>query len=306
MMLIMVGIMIFGVVARMSIPSESEPRVEIPYFVITVVHEGISPEDATRLLVRPIEIELKALEGVKEITGTGAEHMALIAVEFYTSMDIDVAMADVREAVDRAKPELPSTAEEPVVTETASTDFPMMQVNLVSEHATERIVLKTAQRLRDRIETIPAVRSVVIQGQRDELLEITIEPARLLANGITVEHVIVALTRNNQLIPAGSLDAGKGSVALKIPSVVEEADDLIKLPLYTDGETVVTLGDVATVRRTFKDRTEYIRANGKMSVSLFPYRQIGANSIETTQAIHEIVEEFRESYPGQHRNVCDP
>ena len=295
--LIMFGILIFGIVARLSIPTESEPRVEIPYFVITVVHEGISPEDATRLLVRPIEIELKALEGVKEITGTGAEHMALIAVEFHTSIDINEATADLREAVDRAKPELPSTAEEPVVTDTASTDFPMMQVNLVSEFASERIVLQTARKLRDLIETIPSVQSVVMQGHRDEMLEITIEPERLVANGITVEHLIVALSRNNQLIPAGSLDAGRGSIALKIPSVVEEASDLIKLPLYTDGDTVVTLGDVAEVRRTFKDRTEFVRANGKLTVSLFPYRQVGANAIETTGEIHEIVSEYRPNIP---------
>ena len=297
MILIMVGIVIFGVVARLSIPTESEPRVEIPYFVITVVHEGISPEDATRLLIRPIELELKALDNVKEITGTGAEHMAFISVEFDASMDIDVAMADVREAVDRAKPELPITAEEPVVTETASTDFPIVQINLVSEKASERLVLDTARALRDRIETIPGIRSVVIQGHRDEVLEITVEPARLLANGITVEQLIVALTRNNQLIPAGSLDSGKGSIALKIPSVVEEAGDLVDLPLFTDGETVVTLGDVATVRRTFKDRTHYVRANGKQSVSLFPYRQVGANSIDTTRAIREVIDDLQPTMP---------
>ena len=297
MLLIMAGILIFGVVARLSIPTESEPRVEIPYFVVTVVHEGISPEDATRLLVRPIEIELKALEGVKEITGTGAEHMALIAVEFEASVDFDVTMADVREAVDRAKPELPSTAEEPVVSDTASTDFPILQINLVSEHTSERQVLETARALRDRLETIPDVQAATIQGHREELLEITVEPARLLANGIAVEKFILALTRNNQLIPAGSLDAGKGSVALKIPSVVDDAGDLIDLPLLTDGETVVTLGDVATVRRTFKDRTHYVRVNGKRTVSLFLYRQVGANSISTVASAREVIEAFQAEVP---------
>ena len=272
MILIMFGIVIFGVVARLSIPIENQPRVEIPYFVVTVVHEGISPEDATRLLIRPIEIELKALEGVKEITGTGAEHMAFIAVEFDASKDIDIAMSDVREAVDRAKPELPATAEEPIVSETASGDYPMLQINLVNEHASERLVLETAHKLRDRLETIQGIRSVVIQGHREEVLEITIEPTRLLANGITVEQLIVALARNNQLIPAGSIDAGRGSIALKIPSVVEEANDLIDLPLFSDTETVVTLGDVATVRRTFKDRTQFVRVNGKQAVSLYPFQ----------------------------------
>ena len=295
--LIMVGIVIFGVVARLSIPTESEPRVEIPYFVITVVHEGISPEDATRLLIRPIELELKALDNVKEITGTGAEHMAFVSVEFDASIDVDIAMADVREAVSRAKPELPTTAEEPVIAATANIDYPIVQVNLVSERASERLVLETARSLRNRIETIPGIRSVAIQGHREEVLEITIEPARLLANRVTVEQLIIALTRNNQLIPAGSVDAGRGSVALTIPSVIDQADDLTELPLYTDGDTVVTLGDVASVRRTFKDRSQYVRVNGKQSVSLFPYRQIGSNSIDVTRAVREVVEEFRPTVP---------
>ena len=111
-LLAMIGIVIFGIVARVSIPVESEPRIEIPFYVITVVHEGISPEDARRLLILPLEIELKAVEGVREITGTGAENMALVAVEFTTGIDLDAALSDVREAVNRAKPEFPSTTEE--------------------------------------------------------------------------------------------------------------------------------------------------------------------------------------------------
>ena len=298
MLLIMAGIVVFGIVARLSIPTESEPRVEIPYFVITVAHDGISPEDATRLLVRPIELELKALDNVKEITGTGVEHMALIAVEFEAATDVNDAMADIREAVDRARPELPFTAEEPVVTETASTDYPIVQISLISEVASERLLLETARTLRDDIETVAGIREVTIQGHRDEVLEISVEPTRLLANGITVESLIRALTRNNQLIPAGSLDAGQGSVAIKIPSVVEEAQDLIDLPLSADGETVVKLGDVATINRTFKDRTHYVRVNGKQAVSLFPYRQIGANSIKTTRAVRDVIEDLRPTLPA--------
>ena len=87
-MLVMLGILIFGIVARVSIPVESEPRIEVPFFVVTMVHEGVSPEDATRLLIMPLEIELKSVEGVKKITGTGAEHMATVAVEFTTETDL--------------------------------------------------------------------------------------------------------------------------------------------------------------------------------------------------------------------------
>ena len=156
--LVMIGILIFGIVARMSIPVESEPRIEVPFFVITVPHEGISPEDATRLLILPLEIELKSVEGVKEITGTGAEHMAIVAVEFTTETDLNVALSDVREAVNRAKPEFPSTAEEPLVQETATTDYPVLQINLVGGETPEETLYAVARRLRDRVESVPQVR----------------------------------------------------------------------------------------------------------------------------------------------------
>ncbi len=294
---VMFGIMIFGVVARLSIPTESEPHVEMPYFVITIVHEGISPEDAVRLLVRPIELELKTLDNVKEIAGTGAEHVAFVSVEFESTIDAEEAIADVREAVNRAKPKLPTTAEEPIVQDTASTDYPTLQINFASDWASERLVLKTARALSDRLEAISGVQAVTIQGNRDEVLEITIKPAHLLANGITVEQLHAALTRNNQLIPAGAIDAGKGSVSLKIPSVVETANDLLDLPLYSDGETVVKLDDVATIRRTFKDRMHYVRVNGKETVSLFVYQQVGANAIDVAQEVRAAVDVFQPSVP---------
>ena len=288
----------FGIVARLSIPTESEPRVEVPYFVISVIHEGISPEDALRLLVKPLEIELKALEGVKEITGAGAENVGLVGVEFHTSVDIELALTDVREAVDRAKPEMPSTAEEPIVTETASTDFPLLQVNLVSEQAPEKLVFELAQDLKDQLESVPDVHAAILQGHRNEFLEISIEPSKLLSNQVSVEQLILGLTRNNQLIPAGSMDSRKGSVSLKIPSVVEDAQDLLGLPLLTDGSTVVTLGDVARVQRTFKDRSNYTRANGQQTVSIFVYRRTGANSISTASSVREVVEGYQAYIPS--------
>ena len=297
-LLIMFGILAFGVVARLSIPTESEPRIEVPYFVITVVHEGISPEDALRLLIKPLEIVLKALDGVKEVTGTGAENVGFVAVEFHASVDIDVALSDVREAVNRAKPELPASAEEPIVSETASTNFPLLQVNLVSELAPERLVTDLAKELKDRIETLPDIHTAVLQGHREEFLEIAIEPTNLYANNLSIEQLIVALARNNQLIPAGSLDANSGSVALKIPSVVEDASDLLEMPVHTDGDTVVTLEDIAQVRRVFKDRTNYTRNDGKQTISVFVYRRVGSNTIDTARQVRQIVEGFRDRLPN--------
>ena len=294
----MIGIVIFGIVARVSIPVESEPRIEIPFYVITVVHEGISPEDARRLLILPLEIELKAVEGVREITGTGAENMAQVAVEFTTGINLDAALSDVREAVNRAKPEFPSTTEEPIVEETATTDYPVLQVNLVGRNTPEETLYATARRLRDRIETVGQVQLAALQGHREEFMEILIRPEQLATYRMSVEELYAALTRNNRLIAAGAMDAAQGSVSVKVPSVIESTDDLLDIPVRIEGDTVVTLTDVASVRRTFKDRTSYSHANGEQSISVFVYRRSGANSIETATAVREVADAFRKRLPA--------
>ena len=297
-LLVMIGIVMFGIVARMSIPVESEPRIEIPFFVVTVVHEGISPEDARRLLILPLEIELKAVEGVREITATAAEHMAVVAVEFTTGTDLDVALSDVREAVNRAKPEFPSTAEEPIVEETATTDYPVLQINLMGPNTPEETLYAVAQELKDVVEMVPEVRLAALQGHREEFMEILVKPAQLDAYRMSLEELYLALTRNNRLIAAGALESGQGSVSVKVPSVIENPEDLLDIPVRIAGDTVVTLRDVASVRRTFKDRTSYSHANGERSISVFTYRRTGANSIATAEEVRKVADEFREDLPA--------
>ena len=119
-MLIMAMVVFAGLIARAAIPVENDPRIEVPFFIINLLHEGISPEDAERLLVMPTEIELRTVEGVKEFTSYSSEGFATVMVEFDADYDLDTALMDVREAVDRAKPELPSTAEEPIIREANS------------------------------------------------------------------------------------------------------------------------------------------------------------------------------------------
>ena len=296
--LVMLGIVLFGIVARVSIYVETEPTIEEPFFTITTVMEGISPEDATRLLILPLELELKAIEDVKEVYGTGAEHMAIVGVEFAAEANLDAALGDVREAVNRAKPKFPSAAEEPVVAEKTSTGFPVVQVNFVGPDAPENVLFKVARDVRERIELLPEVKHAVMQGQREEFLEIVIEPSQLLANEISIEMLANALRRNNRVIPAGAVETQRGSVSVKIPGVIESPSDILSLPVRVDGQTIVTLSDVATVRRTFKDRTSYSSANGNQAITLFVYRRADANLIETVDVVREAVEEYRPSLPN--------
>jgi len=298
-LLLMLMVVVAGLAARGAIPIASDPHVEVPLFYISIVHEGISPEDAERLLVMPMEIELRQVEGVEELTAYASEGMASLLVEFDADYDLDTAELDVREAVDRARPELPSTAEEPLVREMTANDFPVIQVNLVGDSVPERMLYNIAIELQDEIEALPGVLEAELRGHREELLEAVINPTALESYRISSEELIDTIVRNNRLIPAGSLDTGEGRFAVKVPSIIEEARDVFDLPIRANGDTVVTLEDVATVRRTFKDRTNYARVNGRDALSLEVKQRANANIIEVSEQVKAVVARHQADLPGK-------
>ena len=297
-LLIMFMIVLAGLIARGAIPIANEPDIDVPFFIITAMHEGISPEDAERLLILPLETEIRDVEGIEETNAYSAEGAGTLMVEFDADHDLSKALIDIREAVNRAKAEFPSTAEEPIITEASVDDFPILQINIVGD-VSERMLYNIALDLRDSIEAIPDVLSADMFGNREELLEAVIDPNLLEAYQISSEELINTIVRNNRLIPAGSLDTGQGRFSVKVPSIIEEASDVFSLPVRTNGDTVVTLGDVATVRRTFKDRVNYARVNGQQGISLELKKRADANIIDTIDAAKAVVEEYRPNLPGK-------
>ena len=295
---LLVVIVVVGLGARGALPIANDPHVDLPLFYVGVNHEGISPEDAERLLIQPMEIELRKLEGIVELRSTASEGMASFFIEFDVTQNLDKALSDVREAVDAARAEMPDTAEEPFVEEMTADDFPMLQVNLIGEQVSEQDLYRTALKLRQQIETIPAVLSADLQGHRDEVLEIIINPDALNAYQIAVEELLVILQRNNRLIPAGTMDLENGRFAVKVPAVVERAEEVLELPIRSTTDSVVTLKDVARVSRTFKDRTSYARYNGQEAISISVTKRSDANVIDAVEAVMGIVSEAESNIPS--------
>lgn len=297
--LMLMGVLVLaGLISRSALPIANDPHIVLPYFYIGIPHEGISPEDSERLLIQPMEIELRKIEGLKEISATASEGYATLFVEFEPSVDLNVALTDVREAVDRGKSEIPSTAEEPIVRELDVDDFPLIQINLLSRGASERQIYETALSLRDDIESIPSVLSAEIRGDREEVLEVVIDPQALEAYQISGESLVSILQRNNRLIPAGSVDTGQGRFSVKVPSVVESASDIMDLPVQVSGDSVVTLSDVASIRRTFKDRTSHARFNGVETMTIEVKKRVDANVIDTSEAVLRVVEDATAGLPS--------
>ena len=290
-------ILIAGIQAYRDIPKEADPDVSIPIVYVLMTHDGISPEDAERLLVRPMEQQLRRVEGVKEMTASASEGSASVTLEFEAGIDIDEAIADVREGADIAKGDLPEETDEPLVYEVNLALFPVLVVTL-SGDLPERTLLKLARDVEKRIESLPNVLDVEIGGEREELLEVIIDPLLVESYGLSLQDILGLVDRNNQLVAAGTLDTGEGRFAIKVPGVFETSADLLSLPIKLEGDKVVRIGDVAKVRSTFKDAEGFARIDGQPALALEVSKRIGANIIETVQQVRDLVEVERANWPA--------
>ncbi|MBP5857393.1 efflux RND transporter permease subunit [Marivibrio halodurans] len=289
-------ILIAGFIAYATIPKEADPDVNIPIIYVSMHHEGISPEDAERLLVRPMEQQMQSIEGLKELRSTGYQGGANVLAEFEAGFDADEALQDVREKVDIAKPELPEETDEPTVNEVNLSLFPVLVVTL-SGPAPERTLLRLARTLQDEIESIPSVLEARITGDREESVELLIDPAEVESYGLEPADLFNKIDRSNQLIAAGALDTGAGRFSIKVPGLYESVDDILNQPLVSSGESVVRVRDLAEVRRTFKDPTQFARVDGERAIGLEVSKRTGENIIETIEAVRALVTEAATRFP---------
>ncbi len=287
---------IAGIASRSAMTVQSFPTPSVPIALVVLFQEGISPEDGARLLVRPMEQELRALESLKEIRAVSRETTSYLIVEFDAEVDMKKAIQDVRAAVDRAKSKLPSDAEEPMVEEVSANAFPTITV-AISGEAGERVIYQTAQDLRRAIESIPDVLEANLVGHREEVVEAIVDPARLEYYGITSDELYNAVVSNNLLVPAGKLDTGEGRFDIKVPSLLETSKDIYQLPLRATPDGVVTLGDVATVSRTFKDASSFTSVNGERAITINVVKRNEANEIEVAGAVRAILDEKNPQLP---------
>jgi multidrug efflux pump len=285
-----------GFVAFVTIPKEAEPDVRIPIIFVQMSQRGISPEDAERLLLRPVETKLKSVGNVKEMRATAFEGGGYVLLEFEAGFDSKSALADVRAKVDEAKRDLPRDVDEPVVQEVNLSLYPVLVVALAGD-VPERSLLRIARSLRTAVEQVPGVLSAELRGARDEVVEIVAEPMLMKSYGVSLEQLIAATQASNSLVAAGALEGETGRFAVKVPALIEKPRDVLKIPVVASAGASVTLGDVAQVKPTFKDATTITRVNGRPAMTIEVSKRTGANLIETVDGVKALVEKLKPTWP---------
>ena len=293
---ILLFLMVAGTFAYVSIPKEAEPDVQIPILYVSLHYDGISPEDSERLLLRPMETSLKSISGIKKMTSTAYQGGGNVLIEFQAGADLNKALDDVRNKVDAARPELPDGADEPTVNEVNLSEFPILVVTL-SGDVPERVLARAGRELQDRIEELPPVLEANLQGVRDDLVEVVIDPGKLATYGLRPDILIAGFAAGNQLVAAGALEGSEGRYAIKVPSLLETVADVANLPVISTGTATVRVRDIATILPTLKEPATITRLDGRPAVAIEVSKRSGANLIETVDQVKAVTEAFRPLLP---------
>ncbi|SDW76665.1 efflux RND transporter permease subunit [Roseicitreum antarcticum] len=287
-----------GAFAYTGLPKEGEPDIEIPALFISVPFPGISASDSESLLVEPMEQEMSGIDGLKTMSATASEGFAGLVLEFEFGWDKNSTIADVRDRMSRAEGKFPSGFQSYSIDEINFSQFPIIIV-AISGDVPERTLLRAAQSLQGRIEGIEAVLEASIAGSRDEMLEVLIDPLRLEAYNVTAGELINVITRNNQLVAAGDIETDAGAFAVTVPATFSTPQDVYDLPIKVNGDSVVTLSDLAEIRLTFEDRQGTARFNGETTLAIQVVKRKGFNLIDTAATVRAAVEAERATWPPE-------
>ncbi len=289
---------VFGVTSYVKIPKESNPEIVVPNISISVYYKGVSPEDGERMIAKPIEREVKSISGVKKTECTASFGSISCNVEFIAGVvSMQKALADVRDAVNIAKANFPKDADEPFVKEV---DFkkeePVLTIN-ISGDLTDDLLFKIADDLKDKISGLKEVLSVDVYGKRDHSVEVLIKPETIAQYQLNTGD-FQNISRQNNLVVGGRLRTGDGEYVFQIPGLIANLKDLLSMPIKSINNEVITLGQVAEVKKTYKEATSFARLDGVKTVTLNVTKRSGENILATVAKARFIIDEYTKYLPN--------
>ncbi|MDP2114026.1 MAG: efflux RND transporter permease subunit, partial [Bacteroidota bacterium] len=291
-------ITILGLMNYYFIPKEQFPQVVIPYIVVSTPYPGTSPEDIENLVTRPIEKQLKSISDVKRMTSNSVQDFSSIIVEFDPDLAIETAKQRVRDAVDKSKSELPTDLpSDPQIMDIDLAEFPVMYLNISGNYSLDRLK-RYAEIAQDRIEAVKEVTRVDIVGALDREIQINADIFKMQSAKVTFSDIERAVSGENLTISAGTLTTNGTRNTVRIKGQFKDVETLKNIVVHSSSGVFVKLTDIAEVNDSFEEQESYARLDGKNVITLNVIKKSGANLLDASDQIVEIVEELKgREYP---------
>ena len=295
--LVMLFISLGGIYQFLTLPKEQFPEIVIPTMYIQTIYVGNSPKDIENLVTRPIEKQIKSISGVKinKFSSVSQQDFSAITVEFSTDVKPAIALQKVKDAVDKAKSDLPNDlTQEPRVIEVNFSEQPIMYVNLSGNYNLVQLK-KYADDLKDKLESVPQINRVDLVGAPEREFQINVDNYRMQGAGITFDDISAAIQRENLDLSGGLLEVGNMNRNLQLKGQLKTSNDIANIIVRNTNGAPIYLKDVAKIKDTVKNNESFARLDGKNVLTLNIIKRSGENLIETSDAVKKIVEEAEKS-----------
>lgn len=292
-----VSLVTAGLISYATLPREAGPDIKIPNIIVTVPWFGVSPEDIESLVTHPLEQELGEIKDVEVMTSTSAEGAAMINVQFAPHLRTSDALQRVRDAVGRAKPDLPVDAEDPVIAEISFSDFPILLVFLSGDYSPVRL-RALGEQLQDLIEGIEGVLAARVAGGLERQVQVDVDPYRLAHHGLTLSDVVASVQGENVNMPGGNLEEGDVGFLLRVPAELTTAAELSDIVVKTKEGAPIRLDQIASVRDGFAEPATHSRIRGVPGISIGVTKRAGANLPAIVDEVKRRIGELSPTFPA--------
>ncbi len=293
--LLLVVLVAFGLYSYRSLPKELFPEIYFPTVMVQTIYPGNPPVDIENLITRPIEKELESIKGIKKITSNSLQDVSSIFIEFNTNVEINQALQEVRDAVDKAKSELPNDLlDDPVISDIDLSEFPIISINLSGEFSLDE--LKTySEYLEDEIESIYEISKVEISGLNEREVKINVDMHKLTDFELSFNDIENAVSSENVSMSGGDLRLGNSRRTIRVIGEFQDVKEIESIIVKYEDQNIVYLRDVADVIYGFADPDSYARLDRHPVVTLQVVKKSGENLLEATDKIFAVLEHAREA-----------
>lgn len=282
-----------GIMSYNALPKEQFPDVVVPTIFVSTVYPGASPTDMEQLVTKPIEKQMKGINGVKKVTSNSVQDFSSVIVEFNTNLDVIQCKQKVKDAVDKAKRDLPTDLPvDPTVTEFDISEIPIMSVNISGDFSLDKLK-DYADKLKDQIEELREITRVDMVGALDKEVAIDVDKYKMTAASLTFRDIESALAYENMTISAGNVDVGGMTRSVSVRGDFKDIEQIKNILVSSQSGARTYLKDIADVRMGYEKQESFSRLNGKNVIALNVIKKSGENLINASDKIKEITEELK-------------
>ena len=292
--IITIMLTIMGISTYNALPKELYPDITMPTVYVATIYPGSSPADMENLITKELEKEIGAISGINKIISNSVQDFSSIQVEFVSGTDIDDANQKVKDAVDKAKPNLPSDLDPtfgPNVQKVEFSDFPILQVNVSGDYDLATIK-KYAEKIQDEIEELPEVSKVDIIGAPEREIQINVDMYKMQAAMLTMYDIYAAVSNENRIVSGGTIKVEDMRRSITVSGEFDNVAQIQNLTVNNANNFPIYLKDIAEIKDDFKEQESFARLDGKNVITLNVIKKSGENLIEASDNINALLVEL--------------